>query len=296
MRGRAPGKAHTASGGEDQRAAAGDPGGALLRELSPGRALGAREARETGTRPSHLRLSLRLALLCILCHSEAGIISACRGSRPGCPPTGPTGAFLPPNPWTVQGTLGTPSSRPQPGAGSPGLRSPVPPLPVRMPATRQSHPGHRPRPLAALGLSQAVLASPAGLPREMASARAHGCHSLLLLFSSHQRRKGHLHPEMPARLTAALGGQSPRFPPGWGASPRGARRETVQAIQTEELASGHRRLCSEVSGVCSSQAPPPSSHPEDDSLRGIVLRNRRGSVAAAVEASRPDKQRPRPEA
>ncbi|CAI9160954.1 unnamed protein product [Rangifer tarandus platyrhynchus] len=236
MRGRAPGKAHTASGGEDQRAAAGDPGGALLRELSPGRALGAREARETGTRPSHLRLSLRLALLCILCHSEAGIISACRGSRPGCPPTGPTGAFLPPNPWTVQGTLGTPSSRPQPGAGSPGLRSPVPPLPVRMPATRQSHPGHRPRPLAALGLSQAVLASP------------------------------------------------------------GARRETVQAIQTEELASGHRRLCSEVSGVCSSQAPPPSSHPEDDSLRGIVLRNRRGSVAAAVEASRPDKQRPRPEA
>ncbi|CAM9942730.1 unnamed protein product [Rangifer tarandus platyrhynchus] len=165
MRGRAPGKAHTASGGEDQRAAAGDPGGALLRELSPGRALGAREARETGTRPSHLRLSLRLALL-------------------------------------------------------------------------------------------------SGLPREMASARAHGCHSLLLLFSSHQRRKGHLHPEMPARLTAALGGQSPRFPPGWGASPRGARLAwgPVSEVPARLMASLRGQLPSRAAGV-----PPP---------RGWVWRGR----------------------
>ena len=46
------------------------------------------------------------------------------------------------------------------GAGSPGPRSPVPPLPVRMLATRQSHPGRRSQPLAALGRSQAVFASP----------------------------------------------------------------------------------------------------------------------------------------
>ncbi|MXQ94164.1 hypothetical protein E5288_WYG010373 [Bos mutus] len=35
---------------------------------------------------------------------------------------------------------------------------------------------------------------------------------------------------------------------------------------------------------------------EEDSLRATVLRNRRGSAAAAVEASRSDRQRPRPEA
>lgn len=163
----------------------------------------------------------------------------------------------------------------------------VPPLPVRMLATtRQSHRGGRPWPLAAPGLSQAVLASPgqrsvsahpsslsrsggalctelsgsasvlpvvvqslsapgcplslsptyAGRPallvsggslsaldpappsrwppRERASARARGCHSPLLQFSSHQRRKGHLYPEVSTRLVVALGGQALSCLPG----------------------------------------------------------------------------------